>query len=55
MGTFICNRCNYKFTSSRSTPPAKCPYCSEFGSVKPEATASDLLKEVEDLVEKERV
>lgn len=55
MTNYICNSCNYKFTSSKPVPPKKCPYCSSPGSVKAEATASDLLKEVEDLVEKDRI
>ncbi len=55
MGAFVCNQCNYKFSSGRDVPPRRCPYCSAPGAVKQEATASDLLKEVEDLVEKERI
>ncbi|MFC1685659.1 hypothetical protein ACFLZZ_01395 [Nanoarchaeota archaeon] len=52
---YVCNQCNYKFTSSKPFPPKKCPYCSVAGSVKAEVSASDLLKEVEDLVEKDRI
>jgi len=55
MTNYVCNICNYKFSSAKPIPPKRCPYCSAEGSVKAEATASDLLKEVQDLVEKDRV
>lgn len=55
MTTYICSSCNYKFSSSKPLPPKKCSYCSNPGSVKAEASASDLLKEVEDLVERDRI
>ncbi len=55
MGTYICGNCNYKFNSDKPVPPRNCPYCGAKGTVEAEATASDLLKEVEDLVEKDRI
>lgn len=55
MVRYVCNNCNYKFDSGNPMPPKRCPYCSNPSSVKAEASASDLLKEVEDLVEKDRV
>ena len=53
--TYVCNNCNYKFNSSKPVPPKRCPYCSAASSVEAEATASDLLREVEDLVKKEKI
>ena len=49
MTQYVCSSCNYKFSSFRE--PKKCPYCSRAGTVKQEATAADILKDVDNMLE----
>ncbi len=55
MTNYICSNCNYKFNSNKTVAPKSCPYCGAIGKVGAEATASDLLREVEDVTESDRV
>mgnify|MGYP001587403727 CR=1 FL=1 len=48
MTNYLCNNCNYKFTSAKTEAPKSCPYCGAVGTVRGESSASDLLREVEE-------
>jgi len=55
MVVYICSNCNYKFSAVKPVPPRNCPYCGAKGSVEPEASASQILREVEGLVQEDRI
>ena len=55
MVNYLCGNCNYKFTSNKTETPRSCPYCGAVGTVRAESSASDLLREVEDVTESDRV
>jgi len=55
MTEFICASCNYKFSSERDIPPKRCPYCSKMGSVRHEASAAELLSEIDEAIEEGRL
>ena len=49
MVKFVCTKCNYRFEAEKVET---CPYCGEEG-VEPEKSASELIKEVEKILENE--
>jgi len=53
MTQFVCSNCNYKFTAFKE--PKRCPYCSKEGTAKREATAGDILREVDSMIEQDRI
>ncbi|MBI5398464.1 hypothetical protein HZB03_03285 [Candidatus Woesearchaeota archaeon] len=48
-GKFRCANCNYRFEYKREGDPRSCPYCSKVGSLRREASASDVLRAVENM------
>ena len=51
MARFVCGSCNYKFNRDHFDLKTQCPYCGKKGVVKREATASELLSEIDSLIE----
>lgn len=49
MVQFVCENCNYTFTSDKPMIRS-CPYCGKLGTVKREATAENLINEVDKMV-----
>jgi len=49
MTRFVCSLCNYKFQREHFDSKMQCPYCGRKGGVKREASASEILSEVDNL------
>jgi len=45
MTSYICRKCNYRFSPKKKDAPAKCPFCDTSGTLIKEKGASDLLAE----------
>lgn len=51
MPRYVCGSCNYKFNRDNFDLKTQCPYCGKKGVVKREASASELLSEIDDLID----
>lgn len=49
MTRYVCALCNYKFQREHFESKTQCPYCGKVGSVRREASASEILSEVDNL------
>ena len=49
---FYCIGCKYRFEAEKM--PLNCPYCAKKGAIRQEESASDLLEEVNKLLENEK-
>jgi len=49
MENFICTNCRYRFKSSKD--PRDCPYCGKDKGIEREKSASDILDEVEGMLQ----
>jgi predicted nucleic acid-binding Zn-ribbon protein len=54
MTQFVCENCNYAFASGKPMIRS-CPYCGKIGTVKREATAENLINEVDKMVKDGRL
>jgi len=49
MTRYVCSICNYKFEREHFNPKSQCPYCGKKGTIKREASASEILSEVDSI------
>ncbi|MEK6861181.1 MAG: hypothetical protein AABY07_04360 [Nanoarchaeota archaeon] len=49
LSSFKCTSCNYKFESSVFTLDKMCPFCSRKGNIERVKTASEILREIDDI------
>jgi predicted nucleic acid-binding Zn-ribbon protein len=54
MTQFVCENCRYIFASEKAMIRS-CPYCGKLGTVKKEATAENLINEVDRMVKDGRL
>jgi rubrerythrin len=49
MESYICSNCRYKFKTSKT--PRSCPYCDKVGVLEREKSASEIVDEIQSLIE----
>ena len=49
LGSYKCTACNYKFESTTYKIDKVCPFCSRKGTVEKVKTASEILREIDDI------